>query len=127
MQHGGSFNSLLTKYHYQLFGQDRCVYLAKRFKECHLMKDRTAPAQTWAFSGSDMDRGPFGYMGHYDELLELVTCIRTGQGNGTMTVRDAAYVLAVEKAILQSLGSRTVVDFAAFLQENSAATLRERT
>ena len=85
IQHG-SFNVLLLKYHYQLFGQNCCVYLARRFKECHLMKGSDL-LQSWVFNGQDSDRGPHGYMGHYEELKELVDCIRHG-GNGTMTVRD---------------------------------------
>ena len=66
-----------------------------------------------------MYRGPYGYMGHYEELVELVNCIRTG-ANGTMTVRDAARVLAVEKAILKSTQDGTVVDFPGFLHDNGA-------
>ena len=123
LQHGRAYNALLTKYHYQLFGKDRCVFLAKRFKECHLMKDLQSVERTWSFSGPDMDRGPFGYMGHYDELKELVDCIRSGRGNGTMTVRDAAYILAVEKAILQSTQTGQAVAFPEFLKANHAAFL----
>ena len=40
-----------------------------------------------------------------------------------MTVRDAAYVLAVEKAILESIEQTMVIDFPAFLKEHSAAFL----
>ena len=119
IQHGIAFNPLLKKYHYQLFGADCCVYLARRFKECHLMRDRHEVEQSWVFEGEDMYRGPYGYMGHYEELVELVNCIRTG-GNGTMTVRDAARVLAVEKAILKSTEDGTVVDFPGFLHDNGA-------
>jgi predicted dehydrogenase len=126
LQHGRSYNALLAKYHYQLFGKDRCVFLAKRFKECHLMKDLQTVERTWSFVGQDMDRGPFGYMGHYDELKELVDCIRSGQGNGTMTVRDAAYILAVEKAILQSAQTGQVVAFPEFLKANHAEFLRAK-
>ena len=122
IQHGIAFNPLLKKYHYQLFGADCCVYLAKRFKECHLMRDRHEVEQSWVFEGADMYRGPFGYMGHYEELVELVDCIRTG-ANGTMTVRDAARVLAVEKAILKSTQDGQAVDFLAFLHANDADSL----
>jgi predicted dehydrogenase len=124
LQHGRAYNPLLKKYHFQLFGQDRCVYLAQRFKECHLMTNNESVDQSWVFAGSDTERGPFGYMGHYDELAELVACIREG-GQGTMTVRDAAYVLAVEKAILKSVESAAVVDFPAFLHAREAAFLLE--
>lgn len=122
VQHGLAYNPLLTKYHYQLFGKECCVYLAKRYKECHLMRSRDKVEQSWIFDGADTDRGPFGYMGHYDELLELVNCIRAG-GNGTMTVRDAAYLLAVEKAILESIGTGQVVNFPDFLKRNNAGFL----
>lgn len=123
LQHGNANNALLKKYHYQLFGQDSCVYLAKRFKECHLMRSLDKVDRSWVFEGQDMDRGPFGYMGHFDELKELVDCIRFGQGNGTMTVRDAAYILAVEKAILLSIERQSVVEFPAFLKEQGAELL----
>ena len=115
---------MLKKYHYQLFGETECVYLAKRFKECYLMKTSDTVENSWTFDGADFDRGPHGYMGHYDELVELVGCIRNG-GNGRMTVRDAAYVLAVEKAILESIEQTMVIDFPAFLKEHSAAFLLE--
>ncbi|OGG46117.1 MAG: hypothetical protein A3F84_26870 [Candidatus Handelsmanbacteria bacterium RIFCSPLOWO2_12_FULL_64_10] len=124
IQHGKAYNPMLKKYHYQLFGRDCCVYLAKRFKECHLMRARDAVEQSWVFDGPDADRGPFGYMGHYDELKELVDCIRNG-GNGTMTVRDAAYILAVEKAILRSVEMGQLIDFPGFLHENRADFLLE--
>lgn len=124
IQHGKSCNALLKKYHYQLFGKECCVYLAKRFKECHLMRDLSKVEQSWVFDGEDTDRGPFGYMGHYDELKELVECIRHG-GNGTMTVCDAAYVLAVEKGILHSVETGRVVEFFGFLKEHGAAFLVE--
>jgi len=126
IQHGASFNTMLTKYHYQLFGKDRCVYLAKRFKECHLMRDRNTVEKSWGFTGQDMDRDPYGYMGHFDELQELVNCILNKKsGNGSMTVRDAAYILAVEKAILHSIETKDKVDFEAFLEDNDAAFLLE--
>lgn len=122
LQHGKAYNALLKKYHFQLFGQDRCVYLARRFKECHLMRNLNEVENSWSFNGADFDRGPHGYMGHYDELKQLVDCIRHG-GNGAMTVRDAAYILAIEKAILRSVQTGQVVDFAAFLAEHQAAWL----
>ena len=120
IQHGNARNGMLRKYHYQLFGQDGCVYLAKRFRECHWMKPSGEVERSWLFEGNDFDRGPFGYMGHYDELKELVDCIRTGSGNGTMTARDAVRTLAVEKAILRSIETRQIVDFPSFLKAAGA-------
>lgn len=124
IQHGKAYNPMLKKYHYQLFGEDECVYLAKRFKECHLMRSADTVENSWIFSGADFDRSPNGYMGHYDELVELVGCIRDG-GNGRMTVRDAAYVLAVEKAILASIEQSAVIDFPEFLKAGAAEFLLE--
>jgi predicted dehydrogenase len=124
IQHGLAYNPLLKKYHFQLFGKECCVYLAKRFKECHLMRSSSKLEQSWIFDGDDADRGPNGYMGHYDELAELVRCMRHG-GNGTMTVRDAAYVLTVEKAILHSIETGQVIDFPEFLAARGGAFLTE--
>jgi predicted dehydrogenase len=124
IQHGKAYNPMLKKYHYQLFGESECVYLAKRLKECHLMRSSDTVENSWIFSGADFDRGPNGYMGHYDELAELVGCIRDG-GNGRMTVQDAAYVLAVEKAILASIEESAVIDFPEFLKANASESLLE--
>jgi len=122
IQHGGSYNPLLKKYHYQLFGQDNCVYLAKRFKECHLMTDRDKVDKSWIFEGDDTDRGPQGYMGHFDELQEWVQAIRI-DGSCTMTARDAVYVLAVEKAILESVETGQVIMFREYLKSNNLEKL----
>lgn len=125
IQHGRAYNSIMRKYHFQLFGQDSCVYLARRFKECHLMTGPDDIACSWRFDGGDTARGRFGYMGHYEELAELVSCIRDG-GEGTMTVRDAARDLAVEKAILESAQSGEAVNFADFLRRHGATKLHQR-
>lgn len=121
VQHGLSYNARLLKYHYQLFGADRMVYLAKRFKECHLMynQERGKIAQSWVFEGDDWDRGQFGYMGHYEELVELRDAIRN-DSTPTMTVRQAREVLAVEKAILDSCRTGKPVDYRAFRAEHIA-------
>lgn len=122
IQHGEAYNPMLKKYHYQLFGRENCVYLAKRFKECHLMTNHKDVDKSWIFQGDDTDRGPQGYMGHYEELYELVQAIRT-DGICTMSVRDAAYVLAVEKAILHSIETGETVVFKDFLETNQAEQL----
>ena len=123
-QHGQAHNAVLGKYHFQLFGPDRCVYLAQRFKELHLMTGPDRVDKSWIHVDEDGERGPFSYMGHYQELEELVGCIRNG-GNGSLTVRDAAYVLAIEKAILESIQSRQVVEIPGFLEERGAGFLLE--
>ena len=65
-----------------------------------------------------------GYLKTRDDL-KLVACVRAGGARRPrLTVRDAAYVLAVEKAILRSVERPgTVVDFRAFLDESGAAFL----
>ena len=119
IQHGECMNGMLMKYHYQLFGRDKqCVYLARRFKECHLMDTKGNVINSWSFNGENTDRGPFGYMGHYDELVELAERIRDKAESCTMAVRDAALVVAIEQAIAKSVEAREPVDFQAFLKDN---------
>jgi myo-inositol 2-dehydrogenase/D-chiro-inositol 1-dehydrogenase len=124
IQHGGSRNGTLRKYHYQLFGQDRCVYLAERFKKCIVHDGSGNVTQAMTFDGPDFGghgfsdvRGPFGYMGHYDELAHLVDCVNHDR-QPEMSVVDGVRVLAVEKAIIESAGSGTPVEFRAFCREN---------
>src|SRR4030042_3193715 len=50
LQHGRAYNAMMKKYSYQLFGPDRCVFLAKRFKECHLMKNLNEVENSWSFN-----------------------------------------------------------------------------
>ena len=123
IQHGKSFNTLLNKFHFQLFGNDRCVYLANRFRECHLV-DTDQKVQSWIFKGDDMAVGKMSYMGHYNILQELVNCILNG-GNGSVTIRDAAFTLAVEKAVLESVKTGSIVDFKDFMTKNNALFLYE--
>lgn len=124
IQHGHAYNALLKKYHYQLFGSDGCVFLAHRFKEVYMSRSLAEVERVWMFQGDDTDRGPYGYMGHYEEVAELVACVRGGGAQQPrLTVRDAAYVLAVEKAILASLERQEVVDFDAFLEAAGAGFL----
>lgn len=123
IQHGQAHNAILGKFHFQLFGEDRCVYLANRFMEVHLMTDPGKVDKSWIHKEDDGgERGPFSYMGHYHELEELVRCIREDD-QGPMTVRDAAYVMAVEKAILESIQAKAAIDFLAFLEEKGASFL----
>jgi len=126
IQHGEANNALMTKYSMQLFGKDRCVYLAKRYKECHLSTNLTAPDVSWGFQGPDFSdfsgdeqfrdvRGPHGYMGHYDELVALCESIR----NDTpppMTVEEGRNVLQVEKAVFESCVTGKPVDYPEFLK-----------
>ena len=122
-QQGPMANALLGKYHFQLYGKDRVIYLANRFKECHYMPGGKL-AQSWRFDGSDFDRGPFGYMGHFEELQDLVDAVREDRATA-MPVRQAAYVTAVETAILRSIETRAVIDFRQYLKEHQAEFLME--
>lgn len=124
IQHGASRNGTLRKYHYQVFGKDKMVYLAERFKKCIVHDAAGAVTQSLVFEGPDFGgegesdvRGPYGYMGHYDELAHLCDCIRTG-ATPQLTARQGLRVLAVEKAILESLTTGMPVDFAAFCRSN---------
>lgn len=125
IQHGKAYNALMSKYSFQLFGKDRCVFLARRFKECHLSTSLAGPDFSTLFAGPDFSppdpqahfkdvRGPHGYMGHYDELVALCEAIRNDT-EPPMTVEHGRHVLQVEKAIFESLTTGQVVDYPAFL------------
>lgn len=125
IQHGKAFNALMTKYSFQLFGKDRSVFLAKRFKECHLSTNLKAPDFSTVFAGPDFNpinpaehykdvRGPHGYMGHYDELAALCEAIRNDT-EPPMTIEHGRHVLQVEKAIFESITTNTLVDYPKFL------------
>jgi predicted dehydrogenase len=126
VQHGKAYNALMSKYSFQLFGKDRSVFLAKRFKECHLSTNLKAPDFSTVFAGPDFTpanaaehfkdvRGPHGYMGHYDELVALCDAIRNDT-EPPMTVEHGRRVLAVEKAIFESITINAVIDFPKFVQ-----------
>ncbi len=125
IQHGKAYNALMCKFSFQLFGKDRCVYLANRFKECHLSTNLEAPEFSTSFSGPDFSpitpeehfkdvRGPHGYMGHYDELVALCEAIRT-DSKPPMTVEHGRHILQVEKAIFESITTGKVIDYPKFL------------
>lgn len=127
VQHGKAYNALLKKYSLQLFGKDRCVFLANRYKECHLSTQLAAPDFSTTFSGPDFSppnpeghfrdvRGPHGYMGHHAELVALCSAIRENS-EPPMTVEHGRHVLQVEKAILESVQTAQVIDYPKFLAQ----------
>jgi predicted dehydrogenase len=127
VQHGKAYNALMTKYSIQLFGKDRSVFLARRYKDAVLSTNLAAPDFTYAFQGPDFSginaeqhhrdvRGPHGYMGHYDELVALCDAIRNDT-TPPMTVEHGRHILQVEKAIFESLTTNTVVDYEKFLSK----------
>ena len=118
LQHGRAFNTVLRKYHYQLFGDDACVYLAHRFKEIYYCTGPDRVAHSLAYQGPDFSedakpledvRGPFGYMGHYEELAALVKSI-SSDTEVPITVEQGREVLRVEQAILESVATGQVID-----------------
>lgn len=125
--HGGINNLLLGKYSMQLFGRDRCVYLAKKYAEVHLCTYGVAPDISYTFQSphfghpDDMKqavhhkdaRGPHGYMGHWDELVALRDAI-WNDTDPPITVEEGRHVLQVEKAILESISTNTLIDFKSF-------------
>jgi predicted dehydrogenase len=125
IQHGRAYNAPMSKYSFQLFGKDRSVFLARRFKECHLSTSLAAPDHSTVYAGPDFSavdpdhhfrdvRGPHGYMGHWDELKALCDAIRNDT-EPPMTVEHGRNVLQVEKAIFESITTGQVVDYPAFV------------
>ncbi|MBN1554238.1 MAG: Gfo/Idh/MocA family oxidoreductase [Phycisphaerae bacterium] len=118
LQHGKAFNPLLRKYHFQLFGDDVCVYLAKRFKEIAYCTGAEDVPHTLAYQGPDQSpgvpmlsdvRGPFGYMGHYDELVDLVNAIQNDT-TPSITIQQGREALRVEKAVIESAKTGKVIE-----------------
>jgi len=125
IQHGIARNPVLSKYHFQLFGEKgECVYLAERFKKLYYIPHGKL-AHTMAYEGPDFSppevqpeedvRGPYGYMGHYEELAELCQAIRAGT-EPPMTVEHGAFVLALEQAILESVRTGKVIEMESFVK-----------
>lgn len=118
LQHGTAFNPLLRKYHFQLFGDNVCVYLAKRFKEIAYCTGPEEVPHTLAFQGPDFStdapapqdvRGPFGYMGHFEELVAWQQAVRTNTAP-PITIQQGRETLRVEKAILESAATGSVIE-----------------
>ena len=118
LQHGASYNTLLGKYNYQLFGVDTHVWLAKRFKECHYFVGKEL-VQSLIFDAPDFSppfisphtkdvRGPYGYMGHYEELVALCDAIRSDT-EPPITIEQGRFVLSIEKSIVESAQTGQVI------------------
>jgi predicted dehydrogenase len=112
------------KYGLKLFTPETTVNVPDRYMACHLER-KGGHKQSWRYEGQPMYRGPFGYMGHYDELQDLCQAIRIGRQTA-MPIRDAALQVAVELAILQSVAQNQVIDFPRFLRDNNADWLTAR-
>jgi predicted dehydrogenase len=128
IQHGLARNPVLRKYHYQLFGDAGvCVYLAERFKKLHYCLDGQI-VHSMTYEGPDFSppevapgadvRGPYGYMGHYEELAALCDAVRNDT-EPPMTAEQGAHVLAVELAILESVRTGRVIEMENFCRKLS--------
>lgn len=130
IQHGAAYNNSLRKYSFQFFGKDKCVFLANRFMRCILSSGLGGNDMEYTFQGpeggiKDVEnveahekdpQGPHGYMGHYEELVELRDAIWNDSAP-TMTIDHGVNVLAVEKAIFESITTGRVVDYPKFIKQ----------
>jgi len=92
VQHG-TMNHKLNKFQFQLFGPEGCVYLGDRFRDVLWY-----PASGGA---TEPYRDEVMYMGHFQEIEDFVRCINDDD-TPINTVEGGRYVLAVEKAIIES-------------------------
>lgn len=120
VQHGKAYNALMGKFSCQMFGRDRCVYLANRFKECHLSTSLESPDFSTVFQGPDYwssepwaafkdVRGPNGYTGHFRVWEDLADAICNDRP-AEISISQARYVLQVEHAIFESIATGQTVD-----------------
>ncbi len=130
IQHGKAYNNSLRKYSFQFFGKDRCVFLANRFMRCIVSSGLGGDDMEYAFvgregalknvedtEGHEKDpQGPHGYMGHYEELVELRDAIRNDT-TPTMTIDHGVNVLAVEKAIFESITTGQIIAYPQFIEK----------
>jgi len=99
VQHG-TMNHALNKFQFQLFGPEGCVFLGDRFRD----------VLWYPVSGESIEpyRDEDLYMGHLQEIEHLVECIVEDK-QPINTSEQGRYVLAVEKAIIQSATTGEVV------------------
>jgi hypothetical protein len=132
--HGKAGTPVMGKYSMQLFGRERSVFLAQKFKEVHLSTDGKSVDFSYIFQGPDSTplnpekpqahfkdaRGPHGYMGHYDELVALRDAI-WNDVESPITVEEGRHVLQIEKAILESVETGKLIDFRQYLARWNSA------
>ncbi len=92
VQHG-VMNPQLSKFQFQLFGPEGCVYVADRFREVLWYPASGSPAEP--------HRDDVLYMGHLQEIEDFTRCILEDD-LPVNTVDRARFVLAVEKALIES-------------------------
>ena len=104
VQHG-AMNPGLNKFQFQLFNPDGCVFLADRFRDVFWF-----PADGVS---SDPYRNEHSYMGHRQEVEDWIDCIRMDK-EPVNTAERGRYVLAVEKAIIESAVTGQVIRMSDF-------------
>jgi predicted dehydrogenase len=99
VQHG-TMNHKLNKFQFQLFGPEGCVFLGDRFRDVLWYPVSGEPAEPY--------RDEVLYMGHFQEVEDFANCIIEDR-KPINTPERGRYVLAVEKAIIESAITGKVV------------------
>lgn len=99
VQHG-TMNKKLNKFQFQLFGPEGCVFLGDRFRDVLWYPARGEPAEPY--------RDEVMYMGHFQEVEDFTKCIIEDR-QPINTVEQGRYVLALEKAIIESAVTGKVI------------------
>lgn len=99
VQHG-TMNPGLSKFQFQLFNRDGCVFLGDRFRDVFWY-----PADGKLEAA---DRNELSYMGHRQVAEDWIDCIRTDR-TPVNTAKRGRFVLAVEKAIIESAMTGKVI------------------
>ena len=94
-------NPALAKFSAQLLGPEGCVYLRDRFRDVLWFPASGEPAEPF--------RDEEGYMGHRQELEDFVRCILENRQPKNTAARGK-HVLAIEKAILESIDTGRVIE-----------------
>ena len=100
VQHG-TMNNKLNKFQFQLFGPEGCVFLGDRFRDVLWYPASGEPAEPY--------RDEIMYMGHFQEVEDFANCIIEDR-KPINTPEQGRYVLAVEKAIIESATTGNVVE-----------------
>lgn len=99
VQHG-TMNQKLNKFQFQLFSPEGCVFLGDRFRDVLWYPAEGEPAEPY--------RDEVLYMGHLQEVEDFVNCIIEDR-QPINTAERGQYVLAVEKAIIESAVTGSVI------------------
>jgi predicted dehydrogenase len=100
VQHG-TMNNSLQKFQIQLFGPEGCVFLGDRFRDVVWHPADGTVTEPY--------RDEIMYMGHFQEVEDFVNCILENR-DPINTAEKGRYVLAIEKAIIESAVTGKVID-----------------